>query len=385
MLSVSHARALRSVLSVAAFLTTLFSDAAAATPERIREEYARVQDTLARGPDGRPRDWAGADAARLIEAAWRLVGDRALAHVAAHPDSPASDLVTAVAELNPPGVPPDYPEFLEEYLEKNPYHLFLDATRLGDGDHVLYLLSAYYRRPLYDRRGELFVIEGTAPDAFREVHSQYDGPCARFDALPSASSRHIRVLATEQYLPMSGCDAGGHVRFLEWDGRTMRTLLHRTYNAGGGVWDVRVDGERVEVKSKGNTKVLFDCPCCDYIQATAKFRVGPKGVEDLGLEYTVPEIPLIDGFLHRALHHKDPSPFGTPKAANELHQILKVPLDPEYPDYVDMSPVMDITREGNDEIVRMNGDKPLVFRINRRDTPRVTEVRAVASPGDTSP
>src|SRR5438105_10432308 len=55
MLSVSHARALRSVLSVAAFLTTLFSDAAAATPERIREEYARVQDTLARGPDGRPR------------------------------------------------------------------------------------------------------------------------------------------------------------------------------------------------------------------------------------------------------------------------------------------------------------------------------------------
>ena len=130
---------------------------------------------------------------------------------------------------------------------------------------------------------------------------------------------------------------------------------------------------------------LFDCPCCDYIQATAKFRVGPKGVEDIGLEYTVPEIPLIDGFLHRALHHKDPSPFGTPKAANELHQILKVPLDPEYPDYVDMSPVMDITREGNDEIVRMNGDKPLVFRINRRDTPRVTEVRAVASPGDTSP
>ena len=169
MLSVSHARALRSVLSVAAFLTTLFSDAAAATPERIREEYARVQDTLARGPDGRPRDWAGADAARLIEAAWRLVGDRALAHVAAHPDRPASDLVTAVAELNPPGVPPDYPEFLEEYLEKNPYHLFLDATRLGEGDHVLYLLSAYYRRPLYDRRGELFAIEGTASAyAFRD-------------------------------------------------------------------------------------------------------------------------------------------------------------------------------------------------------------------------
>ncbi len=359
----------------ASCLAAVTSNAVATTTTTIREEYGQVQHALARNPGRRPLNWTSAKAAPLIEAAWALVGDRALAHVAAHPDGSAADLVAAVAELNPPEAPADKYDMELEYLEKNPYRLFLHAVRAGDGGHLLYVLSAYYRRWFYKRRSELFVIEGAAPDSLHVTHFAYDGPCGGFGVLPATSSGHVRLLATERYSTM-GCEAAGEVRFLEWDGQTMRMLLDRRYNAGGPAWDVRIAGTRVDVKSKGDTKVLFDCGCCEDIQATATFRVGATEVDDLGLEYAVPEIPLIDGFLNRAFGQKDPTPFGTMKAAEELRAIFH---DPDS-DYLGMFPGMSITREGGDEIVRVNFEKSVSFRIDRRAAPRVTGVRVVASP-----
>ena len=292
-------------------LLVLAAPGLAASPDAIRAEYIGVQRDLAHGDDGRPRDWKTPEAARLIERAWRLVGARAAAHLAAHAHTSAQHLEAAVNELNPPEAPSEPYDAMDAYLEKNPYHLFVNAARVADGDRGVYLMTAYFRKPLYDRRIELFMIEGMASGPVHVTRAPYDGPCERFHPLSATVSGHLRVLASEEYSPIHGCTASGHVRFLEWDGRAVRTLLHREYHAGGNVWDVRVEGERVYVKSKGSTAVLFDCPCCSDIQATAKFRVGADHVEDLGLEYAVPQIALIDGFLDRALHRGNPSSFGT--------------------------------------------------------------------------
>src|SRR5439155_13226655 len=87
---------------------------------------------------------------------------------------------------------------------------------------------------------------------------------------------------------------------------------------------------------------------------------------------------LIDGFLDRTLHRRNPSPFGTTEAAEELRAIFKEPHDAEYPDFVGMfGGIGTPTRDGNEEVVGLSLDKRLHFRIDRTDKPLVTHVRVL--------
>src|SRR5262249_1277134 len=66
-----------------------------------------------------------------------------------------------------------------------------------------------------------------------------------------------------------------------------------------------------------------DCCSCAALKAVRKVRIGPEHVDEFKIEYFVPEYPVVDDLLNRAMRGMDASDIAAPEPTREVADVLR--------------------------------------------------------------
>ena len=295
--------------------------------------FAQVMAQLIQGgKDRAPRELDEEATPQLLEKAWTLAADWAVAHLNAHPGLPASTLakdLEAMAEHH-----------ALTWKGKQEKALQVESLRLGKGTYVLGLTSAPAFAGTFlvlDRGPGGFQVAWRILDlaqahiaqqdsighwAFRSSRGYGSGPLyGRLHALPRDAAGRPRFLVVA-IQNADGNEGMGQLGFWAWNGSQAQPLLVEDYWQAIDLRRVRFLPDRVVVDTKEHLRTMFSCSPCPEPQGTWVVDVNPKEVLSRPHRFQIPEYPAVDELFARILHRDDASGLAAPAVIAALKALI---------------------------------------------------------------
>lgn len=262
---------------------------------------------------------------KLLDRAWRTIGEHTAAFLAAHPHASPSEVKAEIESLN-------------GNQQEGEYQLRAAAVRLGD--------DAYAVSARYERTGTFFVVAGgrvrwNIKDlAARHVKRRDEisgwnwidfswgaGPLVgEVKALPPGRNGHPRFYVDATEAVAAGGTWPSQISIWEWNGREAVPLLVRSYSISFETPAVTLAGDTLTIPTKGRFKSFSTCGQCVEPEVIWTLRVTPDGVRDLGRVHKVPELQVVDELFDRVIHHKSTRDLAAPGVAKVMRGIQELDM-----------------------------------------------------------
>lgn len=146
---------------------------------------------------------------------------------------------------------------------------------------------------------------------------------AQLGRLPKDAAGNPRFFVDATYAQAAGATVRGQLSIWTWRGAGAQPLYVQDYEyymdqpAG-----VRLQGDRLLVREKGEFKTFVSCGGCEGRQMDRAIEIGPDGVRDLGEVSIVPALDLIDDLLDTLVHHRPTGALASAQTAADLKAII---------------------------------------------------------------
>jgi hypothetical protein len=298
--------------------------------EKVKKAYQEVSAQLLRHIVD--QQWLDDDpqSPELLARQWSLAAEWVAAWLDARRSVTVDDVKDAVAELTPSEATDCLALNATTFLVAAPGRIGNVFILAKAGSHYRLTWSTAQPGKSGGRQGEILAA-WRAENARQGGRGPYwaasgsAGPVIpRLGSLPDDVQGRPRFFIDGIYAQGAGGTVGAQISLWVWDGITAKPQIVRDY------WFMvdqavatRMEGDLLKVQQKKSFRTFFSRGQCEERQTDWIFRVGPKGIEDLGERSAVPELDAVDELFYRVIHGLSAADVAAPAAIKAAEKMVQ--------------------------------------------------------------
>lgn len=283
---------------------------------RIQRDYSIVRASLRERSDGfAVKDSAATSS--LLSRAWSLIAEWTIARAQKQPSLTASEIESYIKQLD------SQLDVSVASLGGRTYAIGVNNGEIG----TVFLISSVSQRFTVvwsiEREANRAMNDEQGVSAWSARSARNRGMYGRVHALPAPATGHPRFYVEGTYAQSVGATVTGQLTIWEWNGRTAKLLFSKIYPHFIDGPASSLDGDILRVSVKESLKTFFACGGCPEPVAEWSIRIGADHIDDLGVQWTVPEMRALDELFYQIQRRKDAVALASTEVITKLSHVIE--------------------------------------------------------------